>query len=97
MALDFPPPTQIGQIYPGSNGINYQWDGFKWTTRITSNNSSIGSNPGTVPPADPTIGDFWFNTTPGYGELMICTDDTTNPPVWVKSSTPNANFNAEIP
>ena len=95
MALDFPPPSVTGQIHPGSNGINYQWDGSKWTTRITTNNSSIGSNPGTLPPIDPTIGDFWFNTL--YGELMVYIDDGNNVQKWVKSSTPNANFNAEIP
>jgi hypothetical protein len=33
MALNFPPqPQQIGNIYEGSNGVNYVWDGVKWVS-----------------------------------------------------------------
>lgn len=95
MALDFPNPTSVGQIHPGTNGINYQWDGEKWTTQIKTNNSSIGSNPGPLPPLDPVMGDFWFDTT--SGELNIYVDDGVSPAEWVKSSTPNANFNSYVP
>ena len=95
MSLNFPAPSFPGEIHAGSNGINYQWDGEKWTTRIVSNNTSVGANPGALPPINAVMGDFWFNIT--LGELMIYIDDGSNPPTWVKSSTPNANFNEEIP
>ena len=33
MALNFPPqPEQTGNIYEGSNGVNYVWDGVKWVS-----------------------------------------------------------------
>lgn len=96
MTLDFPGAPPLGQIYPASNGINYQWDGDKWTTQINSNNSSIGSNPGPQPPANPKVGDFWFDTT--NGQLYVRWDDGVNPPFWAKSSTPNAGYNmADLP
>lgn len=36
MALDFPnsPPPVVGQVYLGSNGIAYVWDGVKWVSQI---------------------------------------------------------------
>src|SRR5262247_2257581 len=31
-ALDFPnPPLTVGQLYNGTNGVTYQWDGTVWS------------------------------------------------------------------
>ena len=65
MAIQFPIGVPVNYIHAASNGINYQWDGVKWTTQTDGSNSSIGSNPGPNPPANPVNGDFWFDTTNG--------------------------------
>ena len=66
MTIQFPTGVEVGYIHQEtSNGINYQWDGFKWTTQTDGSNSSIGSNPGPNPPANPVNGDFWFDTDDG--------------------------------
>ena len=31
MALNMPTPSQIGETYLAPNGVNYIWDGVKWT------------------------------------------------------------------
>lgn len=41
MTLNFPQNPEIGQLYPGSNGIIYTWDGEKWTTGIINVYDSI--------------------------------------------------------
>src|SRR5262245_40411161 len=34
-ALDFPnPPLTIGQLYNGTNGVTYQWDGTVWSVPV---------------------------------------------------------------
>src|SRR5262245_33804501 len=34
-ALDFPnPPLTVGQLYNGTNGGTYQWDGTVWTVPV---------------------------------------------------------------
>src|SRR5215467_7632533 len=34
-ALDFPnPPLTVGQLYNGTNGVTYQWDGTVWTVPL---------------------------------------------------------------
>src|SRR5215471_890675 len=34
-ALDFPnPPLTVGQLYNGTNGVTYQWDGTVWTVPV---------------------------------------------------------------
>ena len=30
-ALNMPTPSQIGETYLAPNGVNYVWDGVKWT------------------------------------------------------------------
>ena len=45
MALDFPNPSFPGQIHPGSNGINYQWDGEKWNKRENVKSEGYQRNP----------------------------------------------------
>ena len=91
MAIQFPTGVPLDYIHAASNGINYQWDGVKWTTQTDGSNSSIGSNPGPNPPANPVNGDFWFDTDDG--QLYVYEVNQ-----WVKSSTPNAGYNmADLP
>ena len=91
--LDFPQNPAVDDIYPGENGVNYQWDGDKWTTRLSSRNTSLGGNPGQNPPNGAVVGDFWFETP--ENQLYIALSDITGTGIeWVKTSlrdTPNAN------
>ena len=91
--LDFPAGPALDEIHTGVNGINYQWDGEKWSTRITSRNTSLGGNPGQVPPNGAVIGDFWFKTPDNH--LYIAMPDSVGSGIeWVLTSlrdTPNAN------
>ena len=83
--LDFPLNPVIDDIHTGSNSVNYQWDGDKWTTQLVSRNSSLGGNPGTTPPNNAFVGDFWFKTP--ENELYIALSDATGTGVdWVKTS-----------
>ncbi len=87
MALYFPAQKQTGQIYVASNGVSYQWDGFKWTTQLLPSYANIGSNPGPNPPGDPTHGTFWWDTK--SGQLFTYYADETSEQ-WVEASTPHA-------
>ena len=83
--LDFPLNPNLVDIYPGDNGVNYQWDGDKWTTRLVNRNSSLGGNPGATPPSNATVGDFWFKTP--ENELYIAVSDSTGNSIdWIKTS-----------
>ena len=86
----FPVPTSVGQVFKAPTNINYQWDGYKWSTRLQSRNSSLGGNPGPIPPIGAVVGDFWFNTD--NGQLYIFIDMGTGVPVWEKTSTLNVKF-----
>jgi len=35
--LDFPPGTEVGQKYTGSNGVVYRWDGTAWLVSFYDN------------------------------------------------------------
>jgi len=91
--LDFPAAPAIDDIYTGDNGVNYQWDGLKWTTRTSSRNTSLGGNPGQNPPLGAVVGDFWFQTPENH--LWIAMPNPLGSGVeWVLTSlrdTPNAN------
>ena len=91
--LEFPASPNLDDIYPGDNGVNYQWDGSKWTTRTTSRNTSLGGNPGQNPPVGAVVGDFWFQTPENH--LFIALPDGLGIGIdWVKTSLrdiPNAN------
>lgn len=86
MALYFPAAKQTGQIFVASNGVSYQWDGYKWTTQLRPSYANIGSNPGPNPPLDPTPGTFWWDTK--SGQLFTYYADNTSEQ-WVEASTPH--------
>jgi hypothetical protein len=46
MAMDFPNPTYIGQVYVSGTGIIYEWDGTAWVRR---GGSSSGGGSGEAP------------------------------------------------
>ena len=92
--LDFPASPNIDDIHSGVNGINYQWDGTKWSTRTNSRHTSLGGNPGQNPPLGAVVGDFWFQTPENH--LYIAMPDGLGGTgvTWTKTSlrdTPNAN------
>ena len=65
MAIDFPNSPIEGQVYVASNGVSYQYQTDKWSTQLRSSWANTGSNPGTTPPASPTNGTFWWDSTNG--------------------------------
>jgi hypothetical protein len=92
-ALDFPQNPALDDIYTGDNGVNYQWDGLKWSTRTISRNTSLGGNPGQDAPLGAVVGDFWFKTP--ENTLYIAMPSSAGSGItWVKTSlrdSPNAN------
>ncbi len=96
LPIIFPPSPAVGDIYKvPSSDINYQWDGYKWTTRLTVRNNSLGGNPGPNPPDNAVLGDFWFNTDDG--QLYIMSVMGTGTPGWEKTSTINIKFMGDLP
>ena len=94
--LDFPANPTVDDIHPGINGVNYQWDGSKWTTRTTSRNSSLGGNPGVNPPLGAVAGDFWFDTS--TGQLYIAVPDGSGVNLdWTKTSIPYSENLVTLP
>ena len=87
MAIQFPDTPLIGD--PPvllSNGVNYIWDGEKWSSYGGSSGGGGGSstiNSGQYPPAGPSDGDLWFDTDKGI--LYVFYDDG-NSGQWVDSS-----------
>ena len=89
--LNFPATPGTDEIYVSDAGVNYQWDGNKWTTRTISRNTSLGGNPGIQPPLGAVIGDFWYDTV--EKTLYIALDAGANQIQWEKTSlrdSPNA-------
>ena len=78
MSINMPIPTMVGQQYTASNDVTYVWDGQKWISIGSTDNNSIGANPGPNPPGSPNDGDFWFNTDNGI--LYVYMDSES---VWV--------------
>ena len=95
-SLDFPNAPTIDDIHTGVNGVNYQWDGDKWTTKTTSRNTSLGGNPGTNPPLGAVVGDFWYQTP--EEQLWIALPDVTGASIeWVKTSVPYSTNLQRLP
>lgn len=90
MAIDFPATPGTDQVYPASNGVNYFWDGEKWTTKQTSRNSSLGSNPGDNPPPNPVEGDFWYNTLTHQLYVRVGAG-------WEKAALPDTQYADDLP
>ena len=92
----FPASPVLGDIYKvPSSGVNYQWDGYKWTTRTTIRSNSLGGNPSPTPPLNAVLGDFWFNTDDG--QLYIYIDMGAGNLDWEKTSTINVKFMGDLP
>ena len=77
MAIDFPASPTIGQQ---SNG--FVFDGTKWKVSTTS---TAPSSISPTPPANPTIGDLWFNSTDGTMYFYYNDGNTSQ---WVESRAP---------
>jgi len=84
MALDFPVPSQTGQLFVAQNGATYQYDGEKWTTQIKAFYPVLGANPGPNPPSNPISGTLWWDSV--SGQLFTYYDDGQSAQ-WVESST----------
>jgi len=84
MALDFPIPSQPGETHVLTNGITYQWDGFKWNSKLLPTYALIGANPGPNPPQGVPAGTFWWDTVSGQLFVLFADTDSTQ---WVEAST----------
>jgi hypothetical protein len=58
MAFDFPDSPSLNQTYSEA-GRTWIWDGTTWNSVSLAANTSVSS----TPPAGPSIGDTWFDTT----------------------------------
>ena len=76
MSINMPPPSSVGQQYTASNDVTYVWDGQKWISIGSTQNISIGGNPGDTPPSSPTDGQFWFNTENGILYVYLDSEST---------------------
>lgn len=81
MAIDLPQFPSLGLVYKASNGVEYIWDGTKWSYVSSSGGGGVGGSNvsiGIDPPLNPDEGDLWFNTI--YGILYVWySDETQNP------------------
>ena len=95
MSIQFNATPAADEIYEAPNGVNYQWDGEKWSTRTTSRNTSLGGNPGPNPPNGAAAGDFWYNTD--TGQLYIFIDMGSGTLSWERTSVPYSANLVELP
>jgi hypothetical protein len=70
MSLNFPPSPSESQIQTLSNRIQYIYSGGKWTSvGAIVDHDPDSDNPtivvGSTPPANPNVGEMWFNTVKG--------------------------------
>lgn len=78
MAYDFPNTPTTGQVVTGPGGIQWQFDGVKWTVvgsvpRFAGNNVTVAP----IPPATPLVGDFWWDSA-NTANLYIWFNDGTS-------------------
>jgi hypothetical protein len=80
MALNLPANPSLGRVFPGTNGVEYIWDGTKWS--YVSDGSGPGGGAsvsvGENPPLFPGVGDLWFDIVNGLLYVWY-SDETQNP------------------
>jgi len=81
--LTFPSNPNLGDVYTGSNGINYTWDGYKW---VINQNITVAPpvppiNPTPSPPAPPPVVTVYdpllnlsFPANPTVGQTYVVPD-----------------------
>lgn len=80
MELNLPANPGLGLVHPGNSGVNYIWDGVKWSYVSDSGGAGGGSSVsvGENPPFYPAVGDLWFDIVNGLLYVWY-SDDTQNP------------------
>ena len=80
MTVQFPATPSVGDpVYEASNGVEYVWDGQKWSSYGSKGgNTQIDS--GVNPPVAPSTGDLWFNADNG---IMYVYYNDGNSSQWV--------------
>ena len=63
MALEFPANPVLDQSFTASNNIIYIWGGSEWTSIGANTVSNASVSVGDSAPANPVIGNLWYNTT----------------------------------
>jgi len=78
--IDMPNNPTIGELYTATNGIQYIWDGVKWTS---VNGAGGGGNAKVdvddTPPTNPTEGNLWFNSSNGILYIWYVDADQSAP------------------
>jgi hypothetical protein len=92
MALDFPANPIQGQQNVLGNGVTYQWDGSKWSTRLVASYANTGGNPGVEPPPNPSPGTFWWDSE--NGQLYIWYVDA-NTSQWMQAAVLGTTYDSQ--
>jgi Chaperone of endosialidase len=77
-ALDFPSSPTLNQMYVGTNGVTYTWDGGTWTAGTVT---AAGITVAATAPAAPVQGQLWWRNDPD-GNLYMSYNDG-NSTQWV--------------
>jgi len=54
-----------GDVTPGAFGVEYVWDGVKWSQIGSGQGGGANVSSGDNPPGDANPGDLWFDTSNG--------------------------------
>ena len=64
--IQFPTAGAVaGDVTPGAFGVEYIWDGVKWSEVGGGSGGGANVSSGDNPPADANPGDLWFDTSNG--------------------------------
>jgi len=78
--IDMPNNPTVGELYTATNGVQYLWDGTKWTS--VGGGGGGGNTTVTVaddPPPSPAEGNLWFNSSNGILYIWYVDADQSAP------------------
>ena len=76
-AIEMPANPDNPSTFKASNGVTYLWDGTKWSATSADTDVASGIEVGDTNPANPNIGELWYNTVDGILYVWYV-DETQN-------------------